>query len=105
MPDSEKDKMGGPGTLDGSAAPGSRGAAEKAASGEKVTEESATAQYFFGEPLVGFDPNEISGQLVVIEGMDGSLDADRAAAGVAGVRRIFRADERAAALEPGGTRH
>jgi dTMP kinase len=72
MPDSEKERMGGPGTLDGSAAPGSRGAAEKAASGEKVTEESATAQYFFGEPLVGFDPNEISGQLVVIEGMDGS---------------------------------
>ena len=27
---------------------------------------------FFGEPLVGFDPSEISGSLIVIEGMDGS---------------------------------
>ena len=26
----------------------------------------------FGEPLVGFDPNEITGALIVIEGMDGS---------------------------------
>jgi dTMP kinase len=31
-----------------------------------------TSQYFFGEQLVGFDPSEISGHLVVIEGMDGS---------------------------------
>jgi dTMP kinase len=36
-----------------------------------VTEE-ASSQYFFGEPLVGFDPSEITGSLVVIEGMDGS---------------------------------
>ena len=35
------------------------------------TEEDAS-QYFFGEPLVGFDPSEISGTLIVIEGMDGS---------------------------------
>src|SRR5256885_1011515 len=34
--------------------------------------EEDSSQYFFGEPLVGFDPNEISGSLVVIEGMDGS---------------------------------
>ena len=34
--------------------------------------EDAMSQYFFGEPLVGFDPSEITGQLVVIEGMDGS---------------------------------
>jgi len=27
---------------------------------------------FFGEPLVGFDPSEITGNLIVIEGMDGS---------------------------------
>jgi dTMP kinase len=27
---------------------------------------------FFGEPLVGFDPTEITGSLIVIEGMDGS---------------------------------
>ncbi len=30
------------------------------------------AQYFFGETLVGFDPGEVTGTLVVIEGMDGS---------------------------------
>jgi dTMP kinase len=35
------------------------------------TEEEAS-HYFFGEPLVGFDPAEITGTLVVIEGMDGS---------------------------------
>ncbi|HEX4545044.1 MAG TPA: hypothetical protein VH110_01705, partial [Candidatus Acidoferrum sp.] len=34
--------------------------------------EGATSQYFFGEPLVGFDPSEITGSLIVIEGMDGS---------------------------------
>ena len=31
-----------------------------------------TSHYFFGEPLVGFDPSEITGNLIVIEGMDGS---------------------------------
>jgi dTMP kinase len=34
--------------------------------------EDASSQYFFGEPLVGFDPSEITGSLIVIEGMDGS---------------------------------
>jgi dTMP kinase len=34
--------------------------------------EEEASQYFFGEPLVGFDPTEITGQLIVIEGMDGS---------------------------------
>src|SRR5256885_16409395 len=34
--------------------------------------EEVSSQYFFGEPLVGFDPSEITGSLVVIEGMDGS---------------------------------
>ena len=28
--------------------------------------------YFFGEPLVGLDPTELNGTLIVIEGMDGS---------------------------------
>ena len=35
-------------------------------------EDGAASQYFFGEPLVGFDPAEITGSLIVIEGMDGS---------------------------------
>jgi dTMP kinase len=30
------------------------------------------SRYFFGEPLVAFDPKEITGTLIVIEGMDGS---------------------------------
>ena len=30
------------------------------------------ASAFFAEPLVGFDPSEINGTLIVIEGMDGS---------------------------------
>src|SRR5947209_5442541 len=36
-----------------------------------ATEEEAS-QYFYGEALVGFDPSEITGSLIVIEGMDGS---------------------------------
>jgi dTMP kinase len=40
---------------------------------KSVTEvEEEASHYFFGEPLVGFDPAEITGTLVVIEGMDGS---------------------------------
>lgn len=34
--------------------------------------EDGAGQHFFGETLVGFDPSEITGSLVVIEGMDGS---------------------------------
>src|SRR5215471_4069781 len=37
-----------------------------------VAIEEDSSQSFFGEPLVGFDPNEITGSLIVIEGMDGS---------------------------------
>src|SRR5713226_9532770 len=43
-----------------------------AASKTVVVTEEASSQYFFGEPLVGFDPSEITGSLIVIEGMDGS---------------------------------
>jgi dTMP kinase len=34
--------------------------------------EPESAQCFFGEPLVGLDPTELNGSLIVIEGMDGS---------------------------------
>jgi dTMP kinase len=34
--------------------------------------EDGAAHYFYGEALVGFDPSEITGNLIVIEGMDGS---------------------------------
>src|ERR1700693_481101 len=38
----------------------------------KAPTDDEASQHFFGEPLVGFDPSEITGSLVVIEGMDGS---------------------------------
>jgi dTMP kinase len=34
--------------------------------------EDGASQFFYGEALVGFDPSEITGNLIVIEGMDGS---------------------------------
>jgi dTMP kinase len=37
-----------------------------------TTADDDASKYFFGEPLVAFDPHEISGTLIVIEGMDGS---------------------------------
>jgi dTMP kinase len=37
-----------------------------------VVSEDEASKNFFGEPLVGFDPHEITGTLIVIEGMDGS---------------------------------
>jgi len=37
-----------------------------------TSEEPEPTATFFGEPLVGFDPGEINGTLIVIEGMDGS---------------------------------
>jgi dTMP kinase len=74
MPDRDKDKMGGSGTLDGRAPLGTKVLDDKNAGSEKSggAGEELSSQYFFGEPLVGFDPSEITGQLVVIEGMDGS---------------------------------
>ena len=60
MPDQEKDKA----TV--AAAP------TEAPPPAPAKPEDGDAQHFFGEPLVGFNPSEITGQLVVIEGMDGS---------------------------------
>src|SRR5215813_91452 len=37
-----------------------------------VVTDDESSKNFFGEPLVGFDPHEITGTLIVIEGMDGS---------------------------------
>src|ERR1700687_3296930 len=68
MPDSEKEKT--PAAVPPAETPA---AAPPAASTKTaVVTEEASSQYFFGEPLVGFDPSEITGSLVVIEGMDGS---------------------------------
>lgn len=70
MPDQEKDKT---------AAPASPVTPETATPqlGTPVTRtglagDDGDSHHFFGEPLVGFDPSEITGSLVVIEGMDGS---------------------------------
>jgi dTMP kinase len=38
----------------------------------KTPSDEEASQYFSGEALVGFDPSEITGSLIVIEGMDGS---------------------------------
>src|SRR5260221_7558747 len=38
----------------------------------KTASEEDASQYFYGEALVGFDPSEVTGSLIVIEGMDGS---------------------------------
>src|SRR5215468_4129769 len=37
-----------------------------------VADEEAAPEAFFGHSLVGFDASEITGSLIVIEGMDGS---------------------------------
>jgi len=60
MPDQDKEKEKNVATENDSAA-----AAKSAA-------EEDNSQSFFGETLVGFDPTEITGNLIVIEGMDGS---------------------------------
>src|SRR5260370_39898521 len=66
MPAPEKEKT--PAAVPPAETPAAPAAPAKAA----VVTEEASSQYFFGEPLVGFDPSEITGSLVVIEGMDGS---------------------------------
>ena len=65
MPDQEKEKQVAAVAVETTAAASAAGKAAIPAEGDP-------AQFFFGEPLVGFDPSEISGTLVVIEGMDGS---------------------------------
>src|SRR2546428_2404859 len=69
MPDQEKEKASAVAVpAEAPAAPPPPTAPAKPA----ATTEEAGSQYFFGEPLVGFDPSEITGSLIVIEGMDGS---------------------------------
>src|SRR5881628_1276589 len=68
MPDQEKEKAAAavPAAETPAVAP------PPPASKTVVVTEEGSSQYFFGEPLVGFDPSEITGSLIVIEGMDGS---------------------------------
>src|SRR5882762_298979 len=69
MPEQEKEKT--PVAVAATETPAAAPPPPAAATKPAVTEE-ISSQYFFGEPLVGFDPSEITGSLVVIEGMDGS---------------------------------
>src|SRR5712664_824101 len=63
----DKEKAGGAAT----AAPDAPSAPATGTFPTTATDEEAS-QFFFGEALVGFDPSEITGSLIVIEGMDGS---------------------------------
>src|SRR5579863_8562812 len=70
MPDQEKEKdKEKPIAVETSEAPATT--APASAKGAHPPDEDG-ASAFFAEPLVGFDPSEISGTLIVIEGMDGS---------------------------------
>jgi dTMP kinase len=79
MPDQEKEKEKlSPAGAAAAPAPAAEtqqaptgGAPSPAAKGVPAPDDGAS-QFFYGEELVGFDPTEISGNLIVIEGMDGS---------------------------------
>src|SRR2546422_747584 len=73
MPDPEKEKTAAVvATTETSAAATATPATPAPAAKTTAVTEEASSQYFFGEPLVGFDPSEITGSLVGIEGMHGS---------------------------------
>ena len=75
MPEQEKDKAATPAPpteLNGAPSAGTPAAPPAPSAKTGATSEEDPAQHFFGEPLVGFDPSEITGSLIVIEGMDGS---------------------------------
>jgi dTMP kinase len=77
MPDQEKEKTAAavPAAETPAAPPPATppaAAPPQAATKAVAVAEEVSSQYFFGEPLVGFDPSEITGSLIVIEGMDGS---------------------------------
>ena len=62
MPDQEKDKANPPVPV---SEPG-------AAAAKPSAPDQDDSQNFFGEPLVGLNPSELNGTLVVMEGLDGS---------------------------------
>src|SRR5579871_5749232 len=67
MPERDKEKSAPPVAAETASVPAPISAASKPASADQEYSQS-----FFGESLVGFDPAEVTGQLIVIEGMDGS---------------------------------
>lgn len=71
--DKEREKAGpSPAETATTAAPAPAPAVPKPAAAPSAAAEEEAAAHFYGEPLVGFDPSEISGTLIVIEGLDGS---------------------------------
>jgi len=62
MPDQEKDKSNPPGPV----------AEPTAAAAKPSAADQDDSQNFFGEQLVGLDPSELNGTLIVMEGLDGS---------------------------------
>jgi dTMP kinase len=72
MPEQEKEKTATANPPAETPTPASPQAAPPTTAKTAAPIEDVSSQYFFGEPLVGFDPSEITGNLIVIEGMDGS---------------------------------
>ncbi len=70
MSDQEKDKEKPAAAT--TATPEATSAPVPGTAATKTATEEEASQYFYGEALVGFDPSEITGSLIVIEGMDGS---------------------------------
>jgi dTMP kinase len=71
MPEQEKEKPAAPVLVAETVAPAPPSPSPAPPKPAPAPEDTGP-QYFFGEPLVGFDPSEIYGSLIVIEGMDGS---------------------------------
>jgi len=72
MPDQEKEKTPAAVPTETQSATAASTAPPAAGAKTAAAAEDASSQFFFGEPLVGVDPSEITGNLIVIEGMDGS---------------------------------
>src|SRR5437660_10454036 len=108
MPDQEKEKTPAAVPTETQSATAASTAPPAAGAKTAAAAEDASSQFFFGEPLVGVDPREITGNLSVIEGMDGSgrspqialrqegLESDGFAVQTSGLRswmRVGRAPE------------
>lgn len=73
MPDQEKEKEKPGAQVVAAEAPLQQLSAATSPAAKPVAPgDDGAAQFFYGEALVGFDPTEITGNLIVIEGMDGS---------------------------------
>lgn len=73
MPDQEKEKEKSGAATENPQPPAMAHPTAAGAKSAPVAQgEDGAAQFFYGEALVGFDPSEITGNLIVIEGMDGS---------------------------------